>query len=210
MFGFLFHAAGRDGAFQPFQHRGPFALGNRRFWTGLPLAVHVQLHIQLHQTGVLDPQFLLIGEGFAHFLLRGGLLLVKVIQLDFDAFQPLGHLGKRVVNPGQVAARVRAQGGTVGHPAFQLEHIFLLKSVKGYKHSKSPVAADLHRLGAFNLLAGVQKGGSGVLFVGERIAPDFHAGKSVCRVGVRRQGFHIRFQALDKAFVFLDLLREVL
>ncbi|NBK79328.1 hypothetical protein D5272_12220 [bacterium D16-76] len=68
--GFLFHAAGRDGAFQPFQHRGPFAFGNRRFWTGLPLAVHVQLHIQLHQTGVLDPQFLLIGEGFTQKRIR--------------------------------------------------------------------------------------------------------------------------------------------
>ena len=137
-------------------------------------------------------------------------MLVEVIQLDFYALQPLGHLGKRIVNAGQVAARVCAQGGAVGHLAFQLERIFLLESVKSCEHSKAPVAADLHRLGAFDLLAGVQKGGSGVLLVGERIAADFHAGESVCRVGVCRQNYHIRFQSLNKAFVLLNLLREVL
>ena len=70
-------------AFQKEYTLQPFALGNRRLWTGLPPAVHIKLHIQFYQTGVFHAQFFLIGEGFSHFLLCGGLLLVEVIQLDF-------------------------------------------------------------------------------------------------------------------------------
>ena len=70
----------------------------------------------------------------------------------------------------------------------------------------SPVAADLHRIGGFDLLAGIQKGCAGVLLIGQQIATDFHTSKTVLRVRVRCQNLQIGFKALDKAFVLFNLL----
>ena len=69
--------------------------------------------------------------------------------------------------------------------------------------------ADLHRIGGFDLLAGIQKGCAGVLLIGQQIAADFHTSKTVLRVRVRCQNLQIGFKALDKAFVLFNLLREV-
>ena len=96
----------------------------------------------------------------------------------------------------------------MGHLAFQQEHILLPESVKRHRHGKAPVTAHRHRVGPFDLLAGVQQRGPGVFLVGEGVATDFHTREAVLRVGVFRQRFHIGFQSGDKSFVFLDLLRE--
>ena len=106
-----------------------------------------------------------IGERLAHFLFGGGLLLVQIVQLGLGRLQALGHLRERIVDTGQVAAWVCAEACSVGHLAFQQERIFLFPGRKLHGHSESPVAADLHRLGAFDLLAGVQQGGTGVFLV---------------------------------------------
>ena len=96
----------------------------------------------------------------------------------------------------------------MGHLAFQQEHILLPESVKRHRHGEAPVTAHRHRVGPFDLLAGVQQRRTGVLLVGEGVATDFHPGKAVLRVRMSGQGRHIRFQPGDKALVFLDLLRE--
>ena len=96
----------------------------------------------------------------------------------------------------------------MGHLAFQQEHILLPESVKRHRHSEALVTAHRHRVGPFDLLAGVQQRRTGVLLVGEGVATDFHPGKAVLRVRMSGQGRHIRFQPGDKALVFLDLLRE--
>ena len=70
----------------------------------------------------------------------------------------------------------------MGHLAFQQERIFLPPRIKRHGHIKAPVTANLHRVGGFDLFAGIQQGGTGVLFVGQNIAPDFHADKAFCRL----------------------------
>ena len=97
----------------------------------------------------------------------------------------------------------------MGHLAFQQERIFLFPGRKLYGHSEAPVAADLHRLGAFDLLTGVQQGCTGVFFVGQYIAPDLHPGKAILRVRMGGQGLQVCLKPLDKALVLFDFLREV-
>ena len=97
----------------------------------------------------------------------------------------------------------------MGHLSFQQERILLFPSGKFHGYGISPVAADLHRIGGFDLLAGIQKGCAGVLLIGQQIATDFHTSKTVLRVRVRCQNLQIGFKALDKAFVLFNLLREV-
>lgn len=76
LFRFLFGTAGRHRTLQAVQHRGPCALGDHGLRLGAAPAVQVQKRVQLHQTGGLYPQIILIRERLAHFLLGGGLLLV--------------------------------------------------------------------------------------------------------------------------------------
>lgn len=157
LFRFLFGAAGRHWAFQPIQNRRPRTLGYHRLLRRPAPAVYVQQSVQLCQAGRFDPQFFLIGGGLAHFLFGGCLLLVQVVQLGLGRLQPLGHLGKGIVDTGEIAAQVCAEDCQVGHLAFQQERIFLLSGGKFRRHGKAPVGATLHRLGAFDLLAGVQQ-----------------------------------------------------
>lgn len=175
----------------------------------MTLAVNVQQGVQFHQTGGLDPQIVLKGERLSYFLLGCGLLLVKVLQLIFDRFQTLGHLRQCVVDTGEISARVCTQGRPMGHLPFQQERIFLFPRLKFHRHSESPVTADLHRIGGFDLLAGIQQGCTGVFFVGQHIAPDLHAGKAICRVWVGSQCFQIGFKSLDIPLVGFDFLGEV-
>ena len=97
----------------------------------------------------------------------------------------------------------------MGHLAFQQERIFLFPSGKFHRHGIAPIAADLHRIGGFDLLAGIQKGCTGVLLISQQISTDLHTGKAVLRVRVSCQNLQVRFKALDKALVLFNLLREV-
>jgi len=97
----------------------------------------------------------------------------------------------------------------VGHLAFQQERIFLFPGGKFHGHGIAPVASDLHRIGGFDLLTGIQKGCTGVLLIGQQVSTNLHTGKAVLRVRVSCQNLQVRFKALDKAFVFFNLLREV-
>ena len=97
----------------------------------------------------------------------------------------------------------------MGHLSFQQERILLFPSGKFHGYGIAPVAADLHRIGGFDLLAGIQKGCTGVLLIGQQIATDFHTSKTVLRVRVRCQNLQIGFKSLDKTFVLFNLLREV-
>ena len=97
----------------------------------------------------------------------------------------------------------------MGHLSFQQERIFLFPSGKFHGHGIAPVAADLHRIGGFDLLAGIQKGCTGVLLIGQQVSTDLHTGKAVLRVWVSCQNLQVRFKALDKALVLFNLLREV-
>ena len=134
--------------------------------------------------------------------------MVEIVQLVLHRLQPLGHLAERIVNTGEISTGVRAKRRPVGHLAFQQEHILLPESVKRHRHGEAPVTAHRHRVGPFDLLAGVQQRGPSVFLVGEGVATDFHPGKAVLRVGMGGQGRHIGFQSGDKPLVFLDLLRE--
>ena len=97
----------------------------------------------------------------------------------------------------------------MGHLSFQQERILLFPCGKFHGYGIAPVAADLHRIGGFDLLAGIQKCCAGILLIGQQIAADFHTSKTVLRVRVRCQNLQIGFKALDKAFVLFNLLREV-
>jgi hypothetical protein len=55
----------------------------------------------------------------------------------------------------------------------------------------------------------IQKGGTGVFFIRQRIAPVFHIGEAVCRMRMLRKGLHTRFQTGDEALVLFNLFREV-
>jgi hypothetical protein len=138
-----------------------------------------------------------------------GLLLVKVLQLIFDRFQTLGHLRQCVVDTGKISARVCTQGRPMGHLSFQQERIFLFPRFKFHQHSESTVTANLHRIGGFDLLAGIQKGCTGVLLIGQQVSTNLHTSKTVLRVRVSCQNLQIGFKALDKTFVLFNLLREV-
>ena len=209
LFGFLFGTAGRHRAFQAAQHRGPRTLCHHGFRGGMSLVPDVQQRVQLHQPGRFDLQIIFIQERLAHFLSGGGLLLVKVLQLVFDRFQTLGHLRQGVVDTGKISARVCTQGRPMGHLPFQQECIFLFPRLKFHRHSESTVTADLHRIGGFDLLTGIQQGCTGIFFVGQHIAPDLHTGKAICRVWVRGQCFQIGFKSLNIPLVGFDFLREV-
>ena len=65
------------------------------------------------------------------------------------------HLG--IVDTGKISARVCTKGCPVGHLSFQQERILLFPSGKFHGYGIAPVAADLHRIGGFDLLAGIQK-----------------------------------------------------
>ena len=175
----------------------------------MALAVNVQQRVQFHQTGGLDSQIILKGKRLSDFLFGCGLLLVKVVQLVFHGFQTLRHLSQCIVDTGEVSARVCAEACPVGHLAFQQERIFLFPSGKLHGHSKAPIAADLHRFGAFDLLTGVQQGCTGVFFVSQHIAPDLHSSKAILRVRMGGQGLQIRFKAFNKPLVSFDFLGEV-
>ena len=175
----------------------------------LPLSVDVEQGIQLHQTGVFASQFFFIKEWLSDFLLCGSLLLIKVIQLGLCRLQTLGHLSKGIVDTSKISARVCTKGCPVGHLSFQQERILLFPSGKFHGYGIAPVAANLHRIGGFDLLAGIQKGCTGVLLIGQQIATDFHTSKTVLRVRVSCQNLQIRFKAHDKTFVLFNLLREV-
>ena len=140
---------------------------------------------------------------------RASLLLIEVIQLGLCRLQTLRHLGEGIVDTGKISARVCTKGCPVGHLAFQQERIFLFPSGKFHGHGIAPVAADLHRIGGFDLLAGIQKGSTGVLLIGQQVSTDLHTGKAVLRVWVSCQNLQVRFKALDKALVLFNLLREV-
>ena len=175
----------------------------------MTLAVNVQQRVQFHQTGGLDPQIVLKWERLSYFLLGCGLLLVKVLQLIFDRLQTLGHLGQCVVDTGKISARVCTKSCPVGHLSFQQERIFLFPSGKFHGHGIAPVATDLHRIGGFDLLAGIQKGSTGVLLIGQQVSTDLHTGKAICRVWVGSQCFQIGFKSLDIPLVGFDFLGEV-
>ena len=98
----------------------------------------------------------------------------------------------------------------MGHFAFQKERIFLFPGGKLHRHGKAPVAADLYRIGAFDLLAGVQKGSARIFLIRQHIAPHLHPRKAVLRVRVGRQSFQIRLKAPDIPFVGFNLLGKVL
>ena len=97
----------------------------------------------------------------------------------------------------------------MGHLSFQQERILLFPCGKFHGHGITPVAADLHRIGGFDLLAGIQKGSTGVLLIGQQISTNLHTGKAVLRVRVSCQNLQVRFKAFDKALVLFNLLREI-
>ena len=171
-----------------------------------PIYPHSAAYAREH--GELE-QFFFIKEWLSDFLLCGSLLLIEVIQLGLCRLQTLGHLGESIVDTGKISARVCTKGCPVGHLSFQQERILLFPSGKFHGYGISPVAADLHRIGGFDLLAGIQKGCTGVLLIGQQVSTNLHTGKAVLRVRVSCQNLQVRFKALDKALVLFNLLREV-
>ena len=95
------------------------------------------------------------------------------------------------------------------HPAFQRQRVRFPHGIKGDGHGKAAIAANLYRVFAFDLLAGVQQRGTGVFLISEPVTANLHADKALCRERMRREGLHIRLQPTNKALVFFDFLREV-
>ena len=103
---FFVRRSRRHGTAKPLQDGGARTFGNNRFRGRTAFAVDIQQRVQFHQPGGFHPQIVLIGERLAYFLFGGGLLLVEIVQLVLDRLQPLGHLRQRIVDTGQVAARI--------------------------------------------------------------------------------------------------------
>ena len=97
----------------------------------------------------------------------------------------------------------------MGHLAFQRQRVRFPHGIKSNGHGKAAIAADLYRVFALDLLAGIQQRGTGVFLIGEPVAANLHADKALCRERMRREGLHIRLQPTNKALVFLYLFREV-
>ncbi len=95
---------------------------------------------------------------------------MKIFKLCVDILQTFGHIGKRVVDTDQIAARVLAQRDTVGHLPFESENKILSETLHGQRHGKAPVTADLHRFQTLDLFAGFQNSGTGVVLIGKGIA----------------------------------------
>ena len=156
LFWFLVCTAGRHRALQAVQHRSPCAFGNNSLGVRLSLSVDVEQEYPAPPDGHFASQFFFIKEWLSDFLLCGSLLLIEVIQLGLCRLQTLGHLGEGIVDTGKISARVCTKGCPVGHLSFQQERILLFPSGKFHGYGIAPVAADLHRIGGFDLLAGIK------------------------------------------------------
>ena len=97
----------------------------------------------------------------------------------------------------------------MGHLAFQRQRVHFPHGIKSNGHGKAAIAADLYRVFALDLLAGIQQRSTGVFLISEPVAANLHADKAFCRERMRREGPHIRLQPTNKALVFFYLFREV-
>ncbi len=126
-----------------------------------------------------------------------------------DILQPLRHVGKGVVDTDEIAPSVFAERDAVGHLPFEGKNKILSETLHGQRNGKAPVTADFHWFQSFDFFTGFENGGTGVVLVGQGIAPYHHSGKAVLGIRVRFQRRHIRFQTLDETFVALNFLREI-
>ena len=83
------------------------------------------------------------------------LLLVQVVQLSLHTGQTSRHLCQCIVDTDQIATRISTQHCFMAHFSPQRQLVLLLKGVEADEHGKAPIAADLHRLGAFHFFTGV-------------------------------------------------------
>ena len=195
--------------FQPVQNGRPHRFCNRLLRLRLSLAVQIQLHIQLNQPRSFRGQLLLLREWLTDLSLCRCLLVIEVFKLLLNAAQTLRHFIQRVLNADKVASGIRTEFNAMCHLAFQRQRVRFPHGIKSNGHGKAAIAADLYRVFALDLLAGIQQRGTGVFLIGEPVAANLHADKALCRERMRREGLHIRLQPTNKALVFLYLFREV-
>ena len=109
------------------------------------------------------------GQKTGQTMVRGGNVPAG-LYMCLCRLQTLGHLSEGIVDTGKISARVCTKGCPVGHLSFQQERILLFPCGKFHGYGIAPVAADLHRIGGFDLLAGIQKGCTGVLLIGQQVS----------------------------------------
>ena len=205
----LFRCAMNRRRFQPVQNGRPRRFCNRLLRLRLSLAVQIQLHIQLNQPRSFRGQLLLLREWLTDLSLCRCLLVIEVFKLLLNAAQTLRHFIQRVLDADKVASGIRTEFNAMGHLAFQRQRVRFPHGIKSNGHGKAAIAADLYRVFALDLLAGIQQRGTGVFLIGEPVAANLHADKALCRERMRREGLHIRLQPTNKALVFFYLFRKV-
>ena len=122
------------------------------------LVVDVEFNIQLGKAGGLGAKFFLLGEGLAQLGLCGLHLRIQALQLALYRGKTVGHAVQGIVNTGQIASWVFAQGDTMGHLSLEGEHIITPEVLQSERHGKSPVSANRNRLQSLHFLKGINQG----------------------------------------------------
>ena len=95
--------------FQPIQNRRPRRFCYRLLRLRLPLAVQIQLHIQLNEPCSFRSQLLLLRERLADLGLCRRLLVIEVFKLLLNAAQTLRRFIQRVLDADKVASGIRTE-----------------------------------------------------------------------------------------------------
>ena len=133
---------------------------------------------------------------------------IEVFQPGFGSGQSVRDVVQSVVDSGQIPSCVFTQVHPMGHFTLEGQHIIPAKVLQGQGHLEATVSADGNRVQTCGVLHGVQQGGAGVFFVSEDVSTYYHSRKTILRVWVFGQGFHVCLEPGNKALALLNLRRE--
>ena len=185
----------------------PLSVSSRRR-VRAALVAQVERRVQLRQPGGLALELGLHGEGL------GGLgpgrfqLLAQVGQLGPVPVQVLRQFGQGVVDAGDVAGGAVAQVDGVLDGALE-RGIMAPEGVQPGGDGKAPVIADFNGLRLRDARDGAHEGLPGLVPFQVVAAVDFHACEAVCRMGMGREGVHIRLEPSDQGLGADDFSRDV-
>ena len=97
----------------------------------------------------------------------------------------------------------------MGNSALQGQFKGFLHVIVFHIHFEAAIPPNLRALRRGLILAGLDQGGTGVLFVDQRIALDLHAHKALLRQRMGRGQYQIALQSGQHAFSVFNGLREV-
>lgn len=142
----------------------------------------VKLCVQFCQTCGLSTQFSFVLERLPDLGLRCLLLLEKVIQGRFVIFQTFRELIQGIVQPDEIAPRIRSQLHLIGNSPLQAQSVG--ETSRSNAQDKAPVATDGDWLCIRHLLHSVKQGSSSLGFLRVGHTLDLHSGKPFLWAGM--------------------------